>query len=88
MQAADVDGNGVIDYAEFLASTMQLSALQTEENLKKALIPDGFYRLHEMTNTITHCTWLLNLGTVVGRLLSTLTPMARVTLLSMNYEKD
>mmetsp|Transcript_3676 Transcript_3676/g.10578 ORF Transcript_3676/g.10578 Transcript_3676/m.10578 type:complete len:478 (+) Transcript_3676:258-1691(+) len=36
MQAADVDGDGMIDYAEFLAATVQLSTLETDENLQKA----------------------------------------------------
>mmetsp|Transcript_39542 Transcript_39542/g.101085 ORF Transcript_39542/g.101085 Transcript_39542/m.101085 type:complete len:479 (-) Transcript_39542:266-1702(-) len=36
MKAADVDGDGQIDYAEFLAATVQLSTLQSEDNLEKA----------------------------------------------------
>jgi Ca2+-binding EF-hand superfamily protein len=35
MKAADVDGDGTIDYAEFLAATVQLSTLQSDENLEK-----------------------------------------------------
>lgn len=35
MKAADVDGDGTIDYAEFLAATVQLSTLQSEDNLEK-----------------------------------------------------
>uniref|UniRef100_A0A061RPT8 non-specific serine/threonine protein kinase n=1 Tax=Tetraselmis sp. GSL018 TaxID=582737 RepID=A0A061RPT8_9CHLO len=36
MEAADVDGDGTIDYSEFLASTVQQSSLETDENLQKA----------------------------------------------------
>ena len=41
MQAADVDGDGMIDYAEFLAATVQLSTLETDENLQKVHHPMG-----------------------------------------------
>ncbi|KAH9651742.1 calcium-dependent protein kinase 9 [Citrus sinensis] len=36
MQAADIDGNGTIDYIEFITATMQRHKLQRFENLYKA----------------------------------------------------
>lgn len=36
MAIADVDGDGLIDYNEFVAATMQVSALEKEELLEKA----------------------------------------------------
>ena len=36
MTVADVDGDGLIDYNEFVASTMQMSKLEKEEVLQKA----------------------------------------------------
>ena len=36
IEGADLDGDGVIDYEEFLAATVQMSKLNKEENLRKA----------------------------------------------------
>nr|AFR11230.1 calcium dependent protein kinase 1 [Chenopodium album] len=36
MEAADVDGNGTIDYTEFITATMNRHRLETDENLLKA----------------------------------------------------
>lgn len=36
MDAADVDGNGTIDYIEFITATMHRHRLEREENLNKA----------------------------------------------------
>lgn len=36
MENADVNGDGKIDYEEFLAATMHLGKLEREENLYKA----------------------------------------------------
>ncbi len=36
MSIADVDGDGLIDYNEFVAATMQMSKLEKEETLLKA----------------------------------------------------
>jgi calcium-dependent protein kinase len=36
MTIADVDGDGLIDYNEFVAATMQMSKLEKEEVLQKA----------------------------------------------------
>ncbi len=36
MSVADVDGDGLIDYNEFVASTMHISKLEKEELLQKA----------------------------------------------------
>lgn len=36
MEAADVDGNGTIDYTEFITATMHRHRLETDENLLKA----------------------------------------------------
>ncbi|KNA20599.1 hypothetical protein SOVF_050880 [Spinacia oleracea] len=36
MEAADVDGNGTIDYTEFISATMNRHRLETDENLLKA----------------------------------------------------
>lgn len=36
MNMADVDGNGTIDYKEFVAATMQMSKLEQDELLVKA----------------------------------------------------
>lgn len=38
MTVADVDGDGLIDYNEFVASTMHLSKLEKEELLQKAFM--------------------------------------------------
>lgn len=49
MKAADVDGDGQIDYAEFLAATVQLSTLQSEDNLEKVR-PNTFSLLNQPTS--------------------------------------
>jgi calcium-dependent protein kinase len=36
MQAADIDGNGIIDYEEFVAATINLNKLEREENCLQA----------------------------------------------------
>jgi calcium-dependent protein kinase len=36
MRSIDVDGNGLIDYNEFVAATMQLNRLEQEELLQRA----------------------------------------------------
>jgi calcium-dependent protein kinase len=36
MSIADMDGDGLIDYNEFVASTMQMSKLEQEELVQKA----------------------------------------------------
>jgi calcium-dependent protein kinase len=36
MRIADVDGDGLIDYNEFVAATMQMSKLEQDELLQKA----------------------------------------------------
>ncbi|XP_073149827.1 calcium-dependent protein kinase 9-like [Henckelia pumila] len=38
MEAADVDGNGTIDYIEFITATMHRHRLEREENLYKAFL--------------------------------------------------
>lgn len=37
MTIADVDGDGLIDYNEFVAATMHLSKLEKEELLQKVM---------------------------------------------------
>ncbi|KAK1586441.1 hypothetical protein Q3G72_002577 [Acer saccharum] len=36
MEAADVDGNGTIDYIEFITATMHMNRMEREEHLYKA----------------------------------------------------
>jgi len=35
-EQADVDGNGTIDYAEFISATMHLNRLEKEDHILKA----------------------------------------------------
>uniref|UniRef100_A0A803M1X1 non-specific serine/threonine protein kinase n=1 Tax=Chenopodium quinoa TaxID=63459 RepID=A0A803M1X1_CHEQI len=55
MEATDVDGNGTIDYMEFITATMNRHRLETDENLLKAFRyfdkdNSGFITMDELEN--------------------------------------
>ena len=49
MAIADVDGDGLIDYNEFVAATMHVSKLEKEELLQKVGVP---HRLHAVLTAV------------------------------------
>ncbi|KAH7437313.1 hypothetical protein KP509_05G065600 [Ceratopteris richardii] len=59
LDAADVDGNGTIDYKEFISATMHLSKLNKEEYLDDAFKffdknNDGFITVTELKEALSH----------------------------------
>lgn len=53
MDATDVDGNGTIDYQEFLAATMNMSQMAKLDNLEQAFRHfdsdnDGYITVEEL----------------------------------------
>ncbi|XP_052174782.1 calcium-dependent protein kinase 30-like isoform X2 [Diospyros lotus] len=58
MDAADVDGNGVLDYGEFVAVTIHLQKMENDAHFRQAFIffdkdGSGFIELHELQEALT-----------------------------------
>lgn len=57
MEAADVDGNGILDYGEFVAITIHLQKMENDEHLRKAFMffdknGSGFIEIDELREAL------------------------------------
>ncbi|CAJ2664473.1 unnamed protein product [Trifolium pratense] len=52
MDVADVDGNGVLDYGEFVAVTIHLQRMENDEHFRKAF---KFFDIDESSFFLLHC---------------------------------
>lgn len=58
MTQADVDGNGVLDYGEFVAVTIHLQKMENDEHIRKAFTffdkdGSGYIELGELREALT-----------------------------------
>ncbi|XP_076914079.1 calcium-dependent protein kinase 30-like [Bidens hawaiensis] len=57
MDVADVDGNGVLEYGEFVAVTIHLQKMENDEHLRRAFMyfdkdGSGYIELHELEQVL------------------------------------